>query len=89
MIYNACTFSAQRVELDGNSYNNVVFVNCIMVFNGSGAEGISMVGCSFDNCSWHFEGAAANTLTFINNLAGAMGSYGGKRFIKNLFKNKV
>ncbi|EOI5913246.1 hypothetical protein K5E59_000898 [Enterobacter hormaechei] len=89
MNFNNCEFSAQRVELDGNSYTNVVFTNCIMVFNGSNEEGISLVGCSFDNCSWHFEGAAANTLTFINNLAGAMGSYGGKRFIKSLFKNKL
>lgn len=89
MIFTNCKFSAQRIELDGNSYTNVVFTNCIMVFNGSDGDGISLVGCSFENCSWHFEGSAGNTVNFINTLATAMGPLGGKRLIKSLFKNKI
>ena len=89
MTHSDCVLSAQRVELDGNTYRNVVFTNCIMVFKGSEDGGISLVGCNFDNCSWHFEGAAANTLNFINTISWAMGPHGGKKFIKGLFKNKI
>lgn len=89
MNFVDCTLVGQRVELDGNSYKGVVFNNCIMVFTGASMENLSLVGCSFNNCSWHFEGPAGSTINFINTLAGAMGGYAGKKFIKSLFKNHL
>ncbi|MGP2538329.1 hypothetical protein [Pantoea eucalypti] len=82
-------FSNTRVMLDGVKYRNVTFNNCVMVFTGEKSGDMSLVGCSFNNCKWHFEGAAGNALNFINTLANAMGNTAGRKFIKSLFPNHL
>lgn len=73
------------IKLDGGVYRNVMFKSCIMVYSGSGNP-VDFFGCSFIDCSWHFEGSAASTLSFVNTLAGAMGSE-GKSFVMQMFKD--
>lgn len=85
MIFENTIFSNTRVDLDGVKFRNVTFNKCVLVFTGQSSEELSLVGCSFNNCQWRFEGAAGNALNFINTLASAMGQPAGKRFIKSLF----
>ena len=73
------------IKLDGGSYRNVMFKPCTMVYSGSGNP-VDFFGCSFIDCSWHFDGAAANTLSFVNTLANAMGN-DGKLFVMQMFKD--
>lgn len=73
------------IKLDGGTYSNVTFQNCQMVYSGEGGE-INFLGCAFIDCSWHFDGAAANTLSFVNTLASAMGD-DGKDFVQQMFKD--
>jgi hypothetical protein len=61
------TFRNERVSLDENAYEQCDFVVCDLVYSGSGT--VSLVGCSFRDCAFRFEGAAGNVVAFLNALA--------------------
>ncbi|HCM7569785.1 hypothetical protein DMS95_23720 [Klebsiella variicola] len=79
--------SGKDVRLGDKSYKDVTFKNCRMIFDGNINGQVVFDSCAFIGCKWHFEGAAGNTLMFINMLAGMMG-HDGQTFIKSMF-NKV
>jgi hypothetical protein len=60
------TFTNQRVELDGNAYNNCTFVNSQIVYQGTAP--VTLQGVKFDNCTWTFDGAAGRTISFMTVL---------------------
>lgn len=59
-------FSKTRVELDDNGYTDCTFDECKIVFLANGL--IHLNGCSFNKCSYHFEGAAGSTLKVMAAL---------------------
>lgn len=61
------TFGNTAVPLDGITYDACSFVECRLVYSGTGQVGLT--NCSFRGCSFGFEGAAANTVAFLNALA--------------------
>lgn len=65
------TFEDRTLVLDDSSYVDCVFINCRLVYSGSGAVNLS--GCRFTGSSFHFEDAAGNTVAFLNALAGDPG----------------
>lgn len=65
------TFGNAAVPLDGTSYEACSFVECRLIYSGTGPVGLT--NCNFRDCSFGFEGAAANTVSFLNALAGDPG----------------
>ena len=70
-IHRGSTYRDETVSLDDSSYENCAFIGCRLVYSGVGP--VTLSGCQFDNCSFNFEGAAANAVAFINALAGDPG----------------
>ena len=70
-IHRGSTYKDETVSLDDSSYENCAFIRCRLVYSGIGP--VTLSGCQFDNCSFNFEGAAANAVAFINALAGDPG----------------
>lgn len=68
-------FTDQRVILDNHHFVNCQFINCEIVFLGTG-ELISIDNCNFNNVVWVFNGAAATTLTFLTTLNSKFGEEG-------------
>ena len=59
-------FSRTRIDLDGHSYRGCTFDECQIVYSAKGP--VSMIGCTFNNCSYHFEGPAGDTLRMMAAL---------------------
>lgn len=66
MKYTNEEFANQRVELDGNQYLNCRFLNCILVYKGTGNVGFD--DCFFDNPRIVFEDCAASALNFLQAM---------------------
>ena len=64
-MYDSCVFEGARVELGGAPYHHCTFRQCLMVIDGRPVE---LDGCTFDNCSWTFEGAAGNSIAMLKYL---------------------
>ena len=70
-IHRGGKYENQTVALDGNLFEECEFVGCRLVYSGTGTVGLN--GCSLRSCSFHFEGAAANAVAFLNAIAGDPG----------------
>lgn len=68
-----CVFVGQRVAICGQRFERCLFKNCELVFDGGPTH---LVGNDFDGCSWSFEGAAANTLTFVSAMCAGSPEFG-------------
>jgi hypothetical protein len=55
-------FRDERIYLDSDSFRNCTFINCEIVYTGGS---IDAHDCRFEGCRWSVEGAAANTLAFL------------------------
>ena len=73
------------VRVGNQSYKDVTFKKCRMIFDGTLNGKMSFDSCAFINCTWYFEGAAGQTLKFVNDLAEMMGPE-GQSFVKSIFK---
>jgi hypothetical protein len=59
-------FSRTRVNIDSQRFEDCVFDNCAVVFSATGPYQLG--GCTFNNCSFAFEGPAAATVQFMTAL---------------------
>lgn len=75
-------FVDDRVDLDGNTFERCSFLKCRMTFRAR--EPASLLHCSFVDCLWEFQEAAALTADFIRALTNATGDY-GKFMLLNTF----
>ena len=66
MIANNMTFKGKKITLDGGSFYDCEFDECILVFNG--LLPVTLEGNSFNNCTWRFNGPALNTVAFMTAL---------------------
>ena len=64
-------YENQVVALDDNLFEDCEFVECRLVYSGTGTVGLN--GCNLRNCSFQFEGAAGNAVAFLNAIAGDPG----------------
>jgi hypothetical protein len=58
-------FIGKRVTLDGNRFENCVFKDCDVIYNGGPTETSS---CYFENVRWAFQGVAGTIVTVIQGL---------------------
>lgn len=77
-------FKNDKVRMDGNSFINCQFENCVMEYGGGPPP--SMVGCGFNGVQWAFTEAASNTIIFMGAIYHGMGD-GGKKLIEQTFEN--
>jgi hypothetical protein len=76
-------FKGQTVDLDGNTYVECVFTNCVIRFSGGGP--VSLVGCTFSECKFALDGAAAHTLRYLRAIYHGLGEW-GKESVEKLFE---
>jgi hypothetical protein len=67
------TFTSTDVRLDSRSFENCVFDKCTMIYRGGPLP--LLVGCSFRNCQWLFEGPALQTLKLLSTFHRAGGGF--------------
>ena len=58
-----------EVELDGNEFDNCTFSGASLIYRGGTPPRLS--GCSFTDFKFEFQGAAANTVAFLQAMATA------------------
>jgi hypothetical protein len=63
-MQTATIFNHETVALDGERFSDCEFRGCRMVFRGGEAPRFD--NCTFDDCDWRFEDAAANTLAHLS-----------------------
>ena len=78
------TFNNTVVELDGNHFEKCVFENCEIVYKG--LQPFNLINCNFIACKWKLEGAASNTINFLNIMYKDMGEF-GKKMVEATFEN--
>ncbi len=55
------------VELDGNEFENCDFDGALLIYRGGPPPSLS--GCGFRDFRFNFDGAAANTVRFLQAMA--------------------
>jgi hypothetical protein len=69
------TFTEQTVVLDGQSFTECTFVQCVLVFRGEAP--FALRGNLVDvTCRWQFEGAAALTAEAMKSIYHGFGEEG-------------
>ena len=58
-------FENERIVVSDRHFERCKFVDCELVYRGGR---VGLVANSFDCCRWSFEGAAADTLSFVGAL---------------------
>jgi hypothetical protein len=79
-MQTATIFNHETVALDGEQFADCEFRGCRLVFRGG--EPPRFDDCSFDDCDWRFEDAAANTLAHLKVVWAA----GGKAPVQAMIK---
>lgn len=74
------SYNHQTVMLDGETFRDCAFAACRLVY--SGGEPPKFEGCRFSDCEWKFEGAAAQTLSYLK----LMWSVGAKPAVQTMIK---
>jgi len=59
------SFRGQTVRLDGKSFSNCRFENCVLIYSGERCE---WEDTSFFNCQIVFDGPANNTVQFLRGI---------------------
>ncbi len=77
---SATNFSLETVALDGETFSDCEFRDCRLVF--SGGELPVFEACSFVDCEWKFDDAAARTLGQLK----LVWSLGGKAPVQAMIK---
>lgn len=83
MIAQKQTFNDLTIHLDGGTYVECRFTNCVLVY--SGALPVHMSACSFDGGRFEFGGAAALAINFMTGVHKGGGQ--GRQIIEETFEN--
>lgn len=83
MLVRNYHFQDQDVVLDFGEFYDCTFEGCNLILHGYAPP--SLVGCTFNNCRWSFEGPASTTVQFMTALHRQGG--GGRELIEHTFEN--
>jgi hypothetical protein len=67
------TINGQIVKLDYGEFHDTKFINCKMTYGGGRPP--TLVGNSFKDCEWIFEGEAQNTVLFLKAMYDSGGGF--------------
>ena len=79
-MQSGASYNHQTIALDGETFSHCEFSACRLVY--SGGEPPQFQGCRFDACEWKFEGAAAQTMSYLK----LMWSVGAKAAVQTTIK---
>ena len=65
-LFERKTFVKKELDVDGKSFVDCKFKQCVLIYSGGNPPVIN--GCSFDDCRWEFDAAAARTLGFFSGM---------------------
>lgn len=77
-------YSNTRVYLDYHVYKSCCFKNCRLIYSGDGPVGI--IDCQTYGCHFAFDGSAASTMIFLNQIYNKTGE-AGKQLVENTFQS--
>jgi hypothetical protein len=77
-------FNNDKIRMDGNTFVDCEFENCVMEYGGGPLP--NMIGCGFNGVQWAFTESAASTISFMQAIYHGMGA-GGKQLIEQTFEN--
>jgi hypothetical protein len=77
--YSNNLFVGQKIQLDGHTFTNNTFQNCVLVYGGGP---LRMVGNSLTGVQWEFVDAAARTVGLISSFYQSGGD--SKHFVERL-----
>jgi len=77
--YSNNVFSGQRILVDGSTFTNNTFINCVLVYGGGP---LSFSGNNLNNVRWDFIDSAARTLGLLSSFYQTGGS--SKEFVEFL-----
>ncbi len=78
--FTDATFEDQRLYVEGNTYRNCLFKDCIFVVTATAT--FQMSNNTMDRCGWAFEGPAARTLQLLHVLY----HNGQPEFVESVFE---
>ena len=77
--YNHNTFVGQRIQLDGHTFTNNIFKNCVLVYGGGP---LSFSNNNLNGIRWEFVDNAARTLGLLSSFYQSEGQ--SKEFVEVL-----
>jgi hypothetical protein len=84
MDFHDQTFNGQDILLDGNSYRNCRFIDCRMIYEGTGPMEFGGNDCT-ENTQWVFGGPAAQFKEFLSVLY-KFGGESGRNLVEQFFE---
>lgn len=84
MDYRDKHFIKDTIDLDGESFFNCTFTDCILRYSGGALP--EMQACTFSDSTFELAGAADRTVIFITAMYHGMGE-GGKNLVERTFEN--
>ena len=78
------TFENRRIPIDGVRFEDCTFARTKLIYYGE--RPVEFSGCTFDSCTWVFEGAANETLQFLSTLSLGLGQ-DGQNLVTAIFKS--
>jgi hypothetical protein len=69
--------------LDGIRFIRCRFVNCQLIYEAK--DEVEFKDCTFERCSWTFDGAAERTISFLSTLY--HGGDGGSQLVEAIFES--
>jgi hypothetical protein len=76
-------FSAERVEVDGFTFERCIFDRCRIVYSAAGP--VQFKDCKFISCDWVFNDAADLTLAYLAALYRGLGDE-GRTLVDSIFQ---
>jgi len=77
-------FDNRRVPIDGIRFEDCTFTRTKLIYRGEAP--VEFSGCTFDSCTWVFEGAANETLQFLSTLGLGLGA-DGQNLVTAIFES--
>lgn len=82
MQFDKKAFKNDDVRLDGNTFIECTFKNCVMVYGGGPPPVMNL--CHFHDVNWSFVEQAGNTLELMRSIYHGAGD-GGRHMIEQTF----
>jgi hypothetical protein len=78
------TFRNTSLFIDGQRFVRCRFEDCQLIYEGR--DEVDFQDCTFERCSWTFDGAAERTIGFLSTLQLQTGA-GGPNLVQSIFEN--
>lgn len=82
-VYTEENYFGGQIDVDGHMFEKCTFKDTVLRYSGGETPGFAH--CHFDNCTLALDGAAANTISYLQAVHGGLGDW-GRANVENLFR---